>query len=175
MQDKHMGMTPDEFLESFVEGNRSDCREAPGDVRRAFNAAVSASHLADQYFNYCERHNPKAVSAFGNLGAFVSHLRLRTNGAFTDIRSVSNAYKHLYTDVGRLSQHSSVSSCGSIESIELPGDENLRGLEEDYDRGGGPDGRVCVVLTRKDGSRAEFLPLLDTVVDCLRKLVYADS
>jgi hypothetical protein len=44
-----MGMTPYSFFEAFVEGNALDCHEDPGDVRRAFNAAVSASHVADQY------------------------------------------------------------------------------------------------------------------------------
>lgn len=53
-----MGMKPEQFLESFVEGNLLDCEERPGDVRRAFNAAVATAHLADQYFNYNNIHNP---------------------------------------------------------------------------------------------------------------------
>jgi hypothetical protein len=44
-----MGLTPVQFLESFVEGNAWDYKENPGCIRRAFNASVTASHLADLY------------------------------------------------------------------------------------------------------------------------------
>src|SRR5688500_10405805 len=92
-------MTPFEFLESFVQGNLEDCQEAPGSVRRAFNAAVSASHLADHWYSYNQRHNPQLVMGFKGLGNYVEHLCQETSGAFRDLRSVANAYKHLYTDV----------------------------------------------------------------------------
>ena len=93
-----MGMTPRQFFESFVEGNAEDYLEHPGDVRRAFNAAVSASHAADHYYEYHGRHRPQLIAAYTSLGTFVEHLCAKTDGAFRDIRSVSNAYKHLYTD-----------------------------------------------------------------------------
>jgi hypothetical protein len=169
-----MGMTPDEFFESFVEGNRFDCHESPGDVRRAFNAAVAASHFADQYFTFNKRHSPSLVSAFGNIGAFVEHLTTETNGAFRDIRSISNAYKHLYTDItDGTSAFSSVDSSGAIVSLELFDDHSLTIIEGEYpDNAPGDDNRCKVVFTRKDGPKAEFLPTLDRVVDHLHSLVW---
>ena len=59
-----MGMTPYQFFESFVEGNYHDALENPGCVRRAFNAAVSASHLADHYFTYSDVHDRSVISGF---------------------------------------------------------------------------------------------------------------
>jgi len=92
-------MTPEQFFESFVEGNLFDCRDDPGDIRRAFNAAVAASHFADQYFEYNKRYCSNLVSAYENIGPFIQCLESLTNGAFRDIRSISNAYKHLYTNI----------------------------------------------------------------------------
>ncbi len=49
-------MTPPEYFDEFVEGNARDYREDTGSVRRAFNAAVSASHMADHTHEYSARH-----------------------------------------------------------------------------------------------------------------------
>ena len=167
-------MTPHDFLESFVQGNRWDCHAEPGDIRRAFNAAVSASHFADHYHKYNERHCPKLISEFPKFGAFIEHLSFQTGGAFKDIRSISNAYKHLYTGADKnLSTHSSISSSGSIYSIELPLSEDIIGLDEEAARE--PEQAVTtleVMFTRKDGSKSEFLPTLDTVVDFLGTLPF---
>lgn len=170
-----MGMTPDEFLDSFVEWNLADCFEQPGDIRRAFNAAVSAAHLADHYFVHSKRHKPHLVSAFANLGEFVEHLATQTSGAFRDVRSVSNVYKHLYTDEGPLARHSSVDSCGSIQLIDLDEDEGIKRLEEDFIEGSESDNRWRVMVTRKDGSQMEFLPVLETVIEFLRHLIHAPA
>ena len=91
-----MGMKPDEFFTAFVIGNLDDCVEDPSCLRRAFNAAVSASHMADHYFAYNLRSNPSVVSQWPSTGSFVRHVIQETGGAFGDIRSISNAYKHLY-------------------------------------------------------------------------------
>lgn len=161
-------MTPAEFFESFVEGNRFDCHNDPGCIRRAFNAAISASHLADQFFSFNKRHDPLLVSAFPNIGSYVEHLVLRTGGAFRDIRSIANAYKHLYTDsTSPLGAYSSVDSSGSIQSIDLSADQEFSGVHEDYGR----DQR-SVVFARKDGTTLEFIPVLDVVVDHWRIEIY---
>lgn len=129
-------MRPEEFFESFVRLNYEDCVEKPGDIRRAFNAAVSASHFADQYYNFNSRIGSALVSNYHNLGSFVEELTNRTNQAFKDIRSISNAYKHLYTDISpQHSAHSSVSSSGSIEIVELPKTSDISSLQEDYSIG----------------------------------------
>jgi len=166
-----VGMTPEQFFESFVEWNLEDCFDKPGDIRRGFNAAVSVSHLADQYFTYAKRHRPDLVAQFQTLGEFVEHLSLKTAGAFRDVRSVSNVYKHLYTDVGKFSEHSTVASCGSIESLYLEEDEDIQALKKDDVRGDDQEGRMCVIVKRKDGSQFELLPALESVVNCFRELV----
>lgn len=170
-----MGMTPEQFLESFVEWNLADCRDLPGDIRRGFNAAVSASHLADHYFLFAKRHNPDLVAHSQNLGQFIQRVCQETSGAFKDIRSVSNVYKHLYTDKGVLSQYSCVNSCGSIESLELDTNESVRAMEEDYIAGDEQEGRMRVVVRRNDGSSFELLPTLEAVVVYFRNLVYTPS
>ena len=171
-----MGMTPISFFEAFVEGNALDCHNEPGDVRRAFNAAVSASHVADQYFKYCKRHRPDAVSVFQNLGEFVEHLCNETSGAFRDIRSIANAYKHLYTNpVAGNNIYSTVDSTGSLSAVEFA-DEEVTKIEQDYDSKESDElGRMRVVFRRKDGTKDEFLPVLDRVVDYFSKMIYEVS
>lgn len=165
-----MGMTPDQFYVAFVDPNRDDCVEDPGSIRRAFNAAVSASHFIDQYYEFHKRHNPQLVSEYKNLGSFVEFISKETDNAFRDIRSISNAYKHLYTDTSSKSDiYSSVSSSGSIDTIEFQNDAYLQAIEEDYPNDQKIEFRV--VYTRKDGSRFEFLPSLEKVVDYLYDMV----
>jgi len=172
-----MGMTPNNFFEAFVEGNALDCHDEWGDVRRAFNAAISASHFADHYFQYCKRHKPAMVSGFQNIGDFVEHLCNETNGAFRDIRSIANAYKHLYTNPqGGDNAYSSVNSAGSISEVEFPEDEEIAMIEEDYETQKSKDsGRIRVVFKRKDGTKSEFLPVLDRVIDHFRTMLYGNS
>lgn len=170
-----MGMTPEQYLEAFVEPNRWDCHETPGDIRRAFNAAVSASHLADHYFTFYKRHNPEKVLPFDTLGRFVQYLVAQTNGSFRDIRSISNAYKHLYNSDGPSARFETINSCGSIERLELFENEGIEGMEEDFVEKEGEESRLAVVFMRKDGTRGEFLLKLDVVVDYLRDLTYDDA
>lgn len=170
-----MGMTPKQFLESFVEWNLVDCIEQPGDIRRGFNAAVSTSHLADHYFVYAKRYRPDLVAQFPALGDFVEHVSLKTSGAFRDVRSVSNVYKHLYTDKGLLSKYSSIDSCGSIESLELEDNKSIEALQEDFVAGEDQEGRARVIVKRKDGSQFELLPALESVVTHFRKMLNAHA
>src|SRR5437867_4495309 len=103
-----MGMTPEQYFELFVEGNASDSRDHPECVRRAFNAAVAASQLADHNFEYGKRHNDDFIDRFGRVGQYVNHLSEQTNGAFRDVRSIATVYKHLYSDTNaRKDVHSS--------------------------------------------------------------------
>ncbi len=162
-----MGMTPREFFESFVEGNLEDCQEDPGSVRRAFNAAISASHLADHWLTFNQRHDPGAVAAFKDIGRFVEHLSQSTSGAFRDIRSVANAYKHLYTDSSsKHGAHSTIDSSGAITAVEQLGGSEIVKVEEQYG-----EASSKVVFTRRDGSTVDFLPALEQVVDCWRTTI----
>ena len=157
-------MTPDQFYTAFVDPNRLDCHENPGCIRRAFNASVSASHFLDQYYEFHKRHNSRLVSGFKDIGAFVEHISNETDNAFKDIRSISNAYKHLYTDKSsKFGIHSSVDSSGSIESIEFQNDDTLQAMEEDCLSEN--QNEYLVIYSRKDGCRFVFLPTIDKVVD----------
>jgi len=170
-----MGMTPSQFYEAFVLGNYTDCQQYLGCVRRAFNAAVSASHLADHYFTYYYKHDKSKVKSFKSIGNFVEYLSSNTGGCFRDIRSISNAYKHLYTSIDpQKAVHSSISSTGAIESISF-GDEEaeVQMLEEEWaDDCKGSNVKTKVVFTRKDGQRIEFLPTLHRVIEYWEKLLH---
>lgn len=162
-----MGMTPREFFESFVEGNLEDCQEDPGSVRRAFNAAVSASHVADHWYTFNQRHNPQIAARFENIGHFVEHLTQATSGAFRDVRSVANAYKHLYTDSStKHGAYSTIDSSGAITSVGELGGSEIVSIEQEYG-----DASSKVVFTRRDGSTLEFLPVLEKVVDYCRATI----
>ena len=170
-----MGMTPDQFFEAFVRGNYEDCQQYPGCVRRAFNAAVSASHLADHYFAYWQRHDQLKVKGFKAIGEFVEDLSTNTDGCFRDIRSISNAYKHLYTSIDpKKAVHSSISSTGAIESISLADeDAGVKVLEEEWvgdETGNNYESKV--VYTRKDGQQIEFFSTLDTVIKYWEMNIY---
>lgn len=170
-----MGMTPDWYLEAFVEPNLMDCEDQPGDVRRAFNAAVSANSFADHYFKYQKRHKPDAVEGFSKIGQFRGYLAEQTQGAFRDIQSIANVYKHLYSVDSPSYRYETVSSCGAIEHLEVADDETLSEIAEDYFETRKGEGRAAVVFTRKDGSKAEFLPRLEKVVGCFRDILYQNA
>lgn len=156
-------MTPHQYLESFVEGNARDCRVDPGDLRRAFNAAISASHLADNYYQYNSRQNPERLADYSSLGDFIEHLARKTSGAFRDIRSISNVYKHLYTGPRHLA-HATILSGGAIEAVQSGDpDDTIDQVDAGYEEGDEPgNGRLFVRFTRKDGTTDEFLPVLES-------------
>ena len=170
-----MGMTPDWYLEAFVEPNLRDCQDQPGDVRRAFNAAVSASSFADHCFKYQKRHRPEVVEKFPKVGQLRGYLAEETQGAFRDVQSIANVYKHLYSVDSPSYRYETVGSCGSIESLEITDDEHLAEIAEDYLRAGQGEGRAAVVFKRKDGSKAEFLPALEVVVNYFHELLHKNA
>jgi hypothetical protein len=150
-----IAMTPDQYFYAFVRGNYYDCLDNQGCVRRAFNAAVSASHMADHWFEYYKIHDLSKINQFNKIGDLINHISYGTNGYFTDIRSIANAYKHLYTGVHPIySQYSSISSAGTIEAIHLTGG-NIQAINE---------GTSKVVYTRKSGQQLDFLSALRAVV-----------
>jgi hypothetical protein len=169
-----MGMKPDEYYEAFVLGNQEDCIANPGCLRRAFNASVSASHLADHYFSFNTRHNPKLVANHVDNRAFLRYVDAATNGSFRDIRSISNAYKHLYEKERKAGRPPrwSVSSGGSLESVQFEGvGRPLQSVETDYETAP----HAIVIFRRRDGTRGEFLPTLAGVVEFWSKLLYGSD
>ena len=113
-----MKTTPEYFFSYFVLGNYSEFKLYPGDVRIAFNAVLSAAHMADHYFYFYKKNNPNKVKTFQNIGSFVVFVSKKTKFIFKDIRSIANAYKHLYTlDNPKTAIYSTVASPGTIETI----------------------------------------------------------
>jgi hypothetical protein len=52
----------------------------------------------------------------------------------------------------------------------------MAAIEEDYEKQESDDrGRMRVVFIRKDGTKSEFLPVLDRVVDHFRTMFYGNS
>jgi len=167
-------MNPNDFFEAFVQGNFEDYQLNIGSVRLAFNASISASHMADHYYWYCKKYNPTKVMSFINHNDFIEYISQNTNHCFRDIRSISNAYKHLYTSVDpRKAVHITISSAGAIESISFPDKKSdLNKIEEQLSSDTNIDNQnTKVVFTRKDGQKIEFLPTLKTVIEFWGKLL----
>ena len=158
-----ISMTPEEYYEAFTLGNYEDFKENPRCVRRAFNAAIAASHLADHYFNYYKKQGSPRVSMYGSIGNYVEYISGNTKGYFRDIRSIANAYKHLYTGINKShAKHSSISSAGTIERAQFIDEE----IEQVSD---GPTedntSEYVVGYTKKSGEKLEFMPTLKAVID----------
>jgi len=161
-----MRMTPDDFFEIFVKGNYEDYQLNVGCIRQAFNAAVSASHLADQYFWYYKKYDQAKVKPFEKLIDFRKYLSENTNDCFRDIWSISNAYKHLYVS----DLVSTITSPGAIESISfLDKKSEIKKIQEDWTVASNSS---KVVFTRKNGQQSDFLPTLETVIKFWEELLY---
>jgi len=161
-------MHPVHYFEVFVEGNFYDFSENNYCLRRAFNSCVSASHMADIYFKYCKRNQNKIVSEFNELKDFINFINKKTQNKFKDIRSISNAYKHLYLDDDC---HSSIASGGVLTSVEsFEKDEDIQGINNDYY--GSVKSEWVVKFTRKDGSIGSLNPILESVNKFWSDLIY---
>lgn len=156
-------MTPEEYYEAFTLGNYYDFINDSSSVMRAFNIAVSASHLADCYYNYNKINNPSLIRKYESLTGFIININQNTDNYFQDIRSIANAYKHLYTGIKKdFSRHSTISSAGTIESIAFE-DEIINQLsEEPIDKNASA---FIVVYTRKTGEQIQFKIAIETVVN----------
>ena len=171
---KNMGMTPDIFFEQFVQGNYEDYRSNVDCIRRAFNAAVSASQLADHYLNYYKKNDPSKLESFSfdNISGFIEYLSINTKDCYRDIRSIATAYKHLY-----IADIWTIASPGVIESISFPGNKSkIKTIAEEWTKDSDTtEIKSKVVYTRKDGKQIDFLPTLETVVKFWEKLLYKEN
>jgi hypothetical protein len=165
-------MTPDQYFSTFVQGNHSDCLAEPGCVRRAFNAAVSATHMADHYFAYTSRRQPHKLAGYAKLEAFIEHVESQTHGCFRDIKSIANAYKHLYERQGRTKW--SIASAGSIDSITFDAPEAISSIRQHVTTRS-DDTDLRVVFHRRDRTRGVFLPTLERVMDFWFEELYVDA
>lgn len=159
-----MSMTPDLYFEAFVRPSFEEFADHQDSVRYGFNACLAASHMADHYWKFCLQHRRSKVHGFKKIGPFLESLAQATGGAFRDVRSIANAFKHLYCDKD---PHSSVSSAGTIEVVEFRR-SLVRSVFED-DSGS----QRMVFYTTKTGEARELLPVLRVVVDHWNKLAVA--
>jgi hypothetical protein len=163
-------MTPDDFFEAFTIGNYNEFIDEQSSVMKAFNTAVAASHLADCFFNYHKVHNPSLIQNFQKIPDFINFINEKSNNYFKDIRSISNAYKHLYTGLREdYARHSSISSAGTIESIAFE-DEEINELVEESIDGNNPE--MTVIYTRKTGEQIQFLKAIECVIDFWKTMLY---
>ncbi len=152
-----MGMNPYNFYSAFVEGNYYDFSDEPDNVRKGINAALSAFHMADQYFFYYKKNDPSKISSYTKRKDFLIYLA-NTSKYFNDIQSIANAYKHLYTDIRK--SHISIASTGCIESIIFEQDNiTVDGCEKD------DDGKCIVIYRTKINRKIKLLEALKDVVD----------
>ena len=154
-------MTPEEYYNTFVSGNYEDFKDHSGCVRRAFNAAVAASHLADHCYNFYSRNNASKIAHYKGIGEYIEHISQCTQGAFIDIRSIANAYKHLY-ESPKMEKFSTISSAGTIEAIPIK-DEDVQEIYQNFIYE--PSSSDAVFYTTKKGEHKEFILTLKTVID----------
>jgi hypothetical protein len=150
-----MGMTPTNFFEVFVEGNFDDFKTNEWSVRHGFNAAVAAFQMADHFYSYHKRHNPEKVVKYNHKGEYLEYL-YKQYEAFKDVRSIANAYKHLYTE-GR---NAVVASTGAIETVDIAS-KDVADMYTDYSKGGSIE---FVVYTRRTGKKIRLLKALQDVI-----------
>jgi len=163
-------MTPEEYYEAFALGNYNDFIENRSSVMKAFNSSVAASHLADCYYNYNKINNSGLVNKYNSLTDFIKFINQETNNYFKDIRSISNAYKHLYTGLNKdLANYSSISSAGTIEAIVFQ-DEEINQISEEPLNENSPD--LIVVYTIKTGDTIQFEKAIKAVIDFWENMIY---
>jgi len=165
-----MRMTPEQYFEAFTLGNYYDFMDDSSNVRKAFNSAVSASHLADCYFNYHNKYQPETIKQYKSLRNFVDNISKRTNNCFQDIRSIANAYKHLYTGLKeKHKQYSTISSAGTIESIEFE-EEGIDQLTQEYENSSAST--LSVIYTRKTGEIVCYKKSIESVIEFWESMIY---
>jgi hypothetical protein len=155
-----MGMNPYDFYASFVLPNFQDFCEEEHDVRKAFNAVVSVSHMTDNYYFYFKRYDPDKVASFKDIREFKAYLSQKAK-YFNDIQSISEAYKHLYTK--RNKPYVTIESGGAVTSMKIQAG-NVVGLEiGGYC--GNDNGKIVVIYETKDRKKLRLKVGLTKMVD----------
>jgi hypothetical protein len=95
----------------------------------------------------------------------------------SEISVASRTLTNICTQEVHTTAHSTVSSAGAIESIVFdPSCEGFSVIEDEYQPPTDESqGRAYVVVTRKDGTKAELLPLLRNVVEYWRRKIYEEG
>lgn len=155
-------MTPEDYYEAFTLGNYYDFINDPSSIMRAFNAAVASTHLADCYYNFYKKNDPKKVIAYNKLENFLDYISNETDNYFRDINSIANAYKHLYPRNQKHPEYSTIPSTGAIESVKFIGEEVEQVFEVPVDKNSLEN---IVVYTRRTGEQIQFKQAIETVIN----------
>lgn len=105
--------TPWLFYEFFVLPNYSDFLDTPCDVRKAFNASLTAFQQADIFYAYYKKRDPWRVAAWPNKRQFLIELEKR-EPHFITVQSVATVYKHLYSTGSHYDVGSPMSLAGVV-------------------------------------------------------------
>jgi hypothetical protein len=148
--------TPRFFFENFVQENYNDSEQHPESIRYAFNAAISAAHLADHYWEYYKKYDPSKMD-YKNLQELRNHVNNETEGDYNHILSLANAYKHLYERENQA--HWTLASPGVLQCINLDkNNSDIHSIEFESEND------TKLVFTCIDGTKNNFLNTLSSVI-----------
>jgi len=158
-------MKPQEFLQVFVEGNYRDFIETNRTeedlIRRGFNTTVAASHLADHFYNYNKKHNLGKTARFIKIADYLKYLS-RKSSYFNDIRSLADAYKHLYQK-NPDAAHVTIASAGAL-TVEILKPSML--IEMNYQK------KEVIYTRTKTGEKIKLKVALDDVIAMWKKEIF---
>jgi hypothetical protein len=146
-----MRTTPQLYYDVFVLPNLHDYETDPT-IARAYNAAATASYLADVTLEFYKKNDPTSqIAQFGSIGDFVEHLTEREN-YFRIIRSVATVYRHLY-------------NTDSKYNLPSPGPERIvvPAIDSELVK---PDGVLDIIFRRpRDGMEFSLNVALKAVIE----------
>jgi hypothetical protein len=160
-------LKPSEFYEAFVVGNYEDWKEQPNSIRRAFNVAVSAFHLADHYWEYFQRRSADFSRRYSCIRELQDAL-VRREPFFKVIHDVAIAYKHLYP---RAKNCSILSGGAIVESVQYE-DNEITEIKIDYSELSEKDD---VIIHHKDGTSTKFSEAIENVKKLWEEIIFDDE
>lgn len=140
-------MTPGDFFygflyEEYQDWDRDSSQQCQS-LRKAFSLSIMLGHMADHFYKYHEKRNTEFRSMFPSFeSSFLPEAYNRCPN-LKIIRSMSNAFKHLYTYNSQ-----AVSSGGSVEIITSHDKSEV--FSENWEDERIPTLRVSI-QTRKNG------------------------
>jgi hypothetical protein len=157
-------MDPYQYFFNFVEQNYEEWKIDQGSLSKAFNVAVPAFHLTDNYFLYFRRHDRVFAKRYGekDLGKIQAALARRSK-YFRTIQGMATAYKHLFTNV-----KCDVPSGGAVYSVTINGET----IEPNFEDQGGKY-VSWIEIKRRNGSTVKFETAINDVIEMWRKILDA--
>lgn len=154
-----MKITPYDYFKNFIIDNYEDFKKESSSLRKAFNTVVPSSQLADIIYNYYYQRNNNLERQYPTIGSYIKKINNKTNYLFRDIRSIANAYKHLYTGIeDKYSKYSSISSMGTIELISLE-DNFIQEISKEHEKK-----MNIIIYTRKNGDKKKLEGALSHII-----------